>query len=262
MLAHFEGAGASVTGRDHVLLGRNNQDAVASWRDSIGIVAVVADGCGSGRSSEIGAGLGARLVMEALRSALPSFDRQPTEAVLADVRRFVLCHLRRLATGLGGAESGAVAESLLFTVLSVAVTAETSVIFGLGDGVFSVNGRTTVLTSDDNAPAYLSHSLRERAEGKELEGRFPFTIHAELPTREVETLVVATDGLSESIETEAIRTLLGDETLLSHPSGLARRLRVLARPTQRIDWAARRVEREPGLFRDDATLFVVRRTRS
>ena len=62
----FQVAGGSVTGRAHAVLGRGNQDAFA-WVDDDGVlVAVVCDGCSSGRHSEVGAHLGARLVATAV----------------------------------------------------------------------------------------------------------------------------------------------------------------------------------------------------
>jgi len=50
-------AAGTIIGREHVRLGKNNQDKViVSVRDD-SIVAVVTDGCGSGNSSEVGAAL-------------------------------------------------------------------------------------------------------------------------------------------------------------------------------------------------------------
>ena len=54
----------SVTGREHARLGRNNQDGVAlAARDGL-LVAVVTDGCSSGKWSEVGARLAARWLVE------------------------------------------------------------------------------------------------------------------------------------------------------------------------------------------------------
>lgn len=51
----FDVAAGSVTGRDHVLAGKNNQDAWAYRHCDESLVAVVCDGCGSGKYTEIGA---------------------------------------------------------------------------------------------------------------------------------------------------------------------------------------------------------------
>ena len=64
----FEIAGGSVAGRSHVLAGKGNQDAYHWSVEERSLVAVVCDGCGSGAESEVGAALGARLlVAEAAR---------------------------------------------------------------------------------------------------------------------------------------------------------------------------------------------------
>ena len=58
--------GATHVGRDHVRVGRNNQDGVFATRD----VVVVTDGCGSQPHSEVGAQLGARFLGEWLQKAV------------------------------------------------------------------------------------------------------------------------------------------------------------------------------------------------
>ena len=63
----FQFAAASVQGRDHVVLGKNNQDAHLLHTDPEGTLLLVSDGCGSGAYSEAGAQLGVRLFGAALR---------------------------------------------------------------------------------------------------------------------------------------------------------------------------------------------------
>jgi hypothetical protein len=68
----FEIARASVIWSDHVRTGRNNQDAVCVYEDDDALLVTVCDGCSSGAGgeshNEVGAQLGARLLMRALRS--------------------------------------------------------------------------------------------------------------------------------------------------------------------------------------------------
>ena len=70
MNGEFEIAAGTVSGRDHRQAGKNNHDAYVFSSDASGTVAVVCDGCGSGRHSEVGAKIGARLVAGALRRHL------------------------------------------------------------------------------------------------------------------------------------------------------------------------------------------------
>ena len=102
----FEVAGGSVTGTAHGRAGRNNQDAWAVRSGPEGGVAIVADGCGSGESSEVGARLGAALLAEGLLRrlrgtdpALP-FGEPEAAALLEGARQDLLAHLGRLALDL------------------------------------------------------------------------------------------------------------------------------------------------------------------
>lgn len=62
--------GAAVTGARHLRTARNGQDAVAVWIGEAQGAVVVCDGCGSGGSSEVGARLGAQLVVAVLAREL------------------------------------------------------------------------------------------------------------------------------------------------------------------------------------------------
>jgi serine/threonine protein phosphatase PrpC len=66
----FEYASGSIIGRNHVFAGKNNQDAYRIVANEKFIIAVVCDGCGSGKHSEVGAKLGARLVINAIADLL------------------------------------------------------------------------------------------------------------------------------------------------------------------------------------------------
>jgi hypothetical protein len=55
---------ATIQGRDHLLKRTNAQDAYALHVTPVGVVAIVCDGCGSGRHSEVGAALVAHFAAE------------------------------------------------------------------------------------------------------------------------------------------------------------------------------------------------------
>src|SRR5687767_12676541 len=80
---------ASVLGREHARLFRNNQDGVAARVEDGIAVAVVTDGCGSGTSSEVGARLGARFLAQTLPGLVrevgvgPQLAERATDALLA-----------------------------------------------------------------------------------------------------------------------------------------------------------------------------------
>ncbi len=64
---NFEHASASIIGETHQKLFYNNQDAYAFYEDEKIIIGVVADGCGSSHSSEVGARLGVNFTMNYLK---------------------------------------------------------------------------------------------------------------------------------------------------------------------------------------------------
>src|SRR5215468_1818686 len=86
-------ASASVTGARHRRIGRNGQDAVASWVGDGMAAVVVCDGCSAGAHSEVGARIGASLWIAALArrmragewSAMWSSVRGEVVATLASI---------------------------------------------------------------------------------------------------------------------------------------------------------------------------------
>src|SRR6185369_15451235 len=125
---NFEFAAGSVTGRDHAAAGKNNQDAACRLQTEFATVLLVCDGCSSGERSEIGAFSGARIVTHAVAACA---ERHATaEALLEDARKESLAGLRELKNLL---RLNSIQE-LLFTVVGALITAETTVLFSIGDG--------------------------------------------------------------------------------------------------------------------------------
>ena len=212
----FELASASVCGRDHQRVGRNNQDALAVERGARHLVLVVADGCGSSPGSEVGARLGARLVAAALlrrleprvedMAAAGSLPSKPAgdaavrglDAALALARADVLSQLGALARGLCALPvpdhrclAAAVREQLLFTLVGAVVGPEETVLFALGDGLLALNDRSFPLGPfPGNQPPYLGYALLPQA----LHGFSPeelqLQIHARSPTHELRSLAL------------------------------------------------------------------------
>jgi hypothetical protein len=245
--APFEIAGGTVVGRDHVLSGRNNQDAFCWSSDGGTAVAVVADGCGSGRYSEVGAQVGARLLAEALRARAACFDDEPAAVVLARVRLDVLARLRTLAAAMGGRLSAVVSDYFLFTTLGFVATPAATVVFGIGDGVVAVNGAVRRLTAPDNTPAYLGYALTASDFDEDALG---FVVYERRPADETETLLAGTDGAGDLPD---LADFWAQDRYFANPFVVGRRLRQLGTP--------RGVPKMAGLP-DDTTLIVARRARA
>ncbi len=144
-------------------------------------------------------------------------------------------------------------DYFLFTFRVAVVTPDETLVFGIGDGVFSVNGRITIVDpGPDNAPPYVAYNLTALP-------TFPRVapiVHCRLPTTALRSLIIATDGASELI-TRRSRPLADGTTVgglepfetepryVRNPSLLHKRLVVIG-------------DRHRSLF-DDTTLVLIRR---
>lgn len=261
----FDIAAASVAGREHVRTGRNNQDALYVRASEHGVVAVVTDGCGSSGHSEVGSWLGARRVVEVALEALARGARPEEPSFLERVRSEVLRYVEEVSGRLG---PEALAEAMLFTVVGALITPEHTLIFSAGDGLWALNGKVHTLGPfPGNAPPYLTYGLLRP-------GMAPLERQALVPTPEVESLVLGTDGAQELLELEdtpmpesgepvgPFSQLWEEDRFFRQADALRRWLTLLTREHVRADFEARRLVRTPGLLGDDTTLLVLRRTRA
>ncbi|HEY0190787.1 MAG TPA: protein phosphatase 2C domain-containing protein [Kofleriaceae bacterium] len=237
---------AAVTGARHLRMVRNGQDAAAGWTgDGVGAV-VVCDGCGAGASSEVGARLGARLVIAALRRQLGAPNGSPDwPRVWGEVRAQVTAALGALLAAMAPDDrEAAVHDHLLFTVVAAAVARGSASVWAIGDGGYAFGDQHRVLGPfADNQPPYLGYDLLGAPAEPHLE---VFDVSG------AGRLVVASDGAAElelaALELDRVR----------NPDALRRRLAVLARAGERIDWDARRVVRTPAALQDDGAIAVLR----
>ena len=230
-----------VIGARHARMGRNGQDACAtSVADGIGIV-VVADGCGSGESSEVGARLGAALFARALRRELERGKSVLERATWEGARSSTAAAIGEALERLGGER--ALSDHFLFTIVAAAATSEGAAVWALGDGAYAVDGLTVELGPfADNQPPYLAYDLVGNPHGAHFGvvcGR---------------SIVIATDG---AVEAGLVLGDLADPKVLANPDGLRRKLALLARGHERIDWDARCVQRVPAVLQDDCAVAVL-----
>jgi hypothetical protein len=263
----FQVAGASVPGTDHIMPGepgwKNNQDAFSSHNSENALVAVVCDGCGSGSQSEVGAQLGAAFTARRLAQFIEA--GLTIESALEGTAN----HLSDLIVSIASAVDGDVRENVgtyfLFTVVGVLVTPERTVVFSLGDGVYAVNGDTSVIAEyAGNAPPYIGYRVTGWS-GKEL---LTFAIRSDLPTSAVSAVLIGTDGAADLIKSQernipGTNELVGplsqfweNDVFFRNSDALRRRLARANRETVSED--GKRIRR--GLLPDDTTLMVVRRS--
>jgi|GEM_PF-3773072 len=140
-LAEFELAAGTIPGREHIRLKRGSQDALAWHHQDDCLIAVVCDGCGSGAHTEVGAKLGARLLVNGLRARLADGAVADRELLLTALRCDVLAHLEFLLPAMGGDHRDVVADYFLFTIVGAVITPRRALVFSIGDGVVAINGR-------------------------------------------------------------------------------------------------------------------------
>jgi hypothetical protein len=250
-ISEVRAAAAAVTGAHHRRLGRNGQDAAAAWT---GVVAgqgagavVVCDGCSAGASSEVGARLGAELVIAAAARELAAGGR--ASAIWASVHDHVLDALDRMAASMRGDRTRIVHDHFLFTIVAAAYRGDEVAVWAFGDGAYAIGDRVRVLGSfPDNQPPYPAYALLGAAAPS-----LPQP-HVELADARVGSVLVATDGPAEV----GLDAFDDSERYLRNPDALRRHLVVLARGDERIDWDGRRVERRAAALQDDGAVALLR----
>lgn len=274
--SEFQIAGGSVIGTDHVLEGKPNQDAFVWSAHNDCIIAVVCDGCGGAKHSEVGSKVGARIIVklieEQLRYNLATLD-SPHTSFLEKVRQDVLAQLRILTNAMGNSFSQTVADYFLFTIIGFLITPFRALIFSIGDGVFIVNGEiTTIGPFPDNEPPYISYGLT----GSKVTDKNPeflkFWFYKFLQTEDLNSVLIGCDGVKDLIEAEEamipgrnevvgpISQFWKDDGYFKNPFKISRKLNILNKPSQEILWDQRKIRREKGLLHDDTTFVVARRT--
>jgi len=268
----FEIAGGSVTGRDHIRTGKNCQDAYAFFNKDIA-AAVVCDGCGSSDHSEVGAKIGAKIVLASLlmhfRAAPELFQlaNTPKNPGLQLVQRSVLTKLQGLAEVMSGSFSENVSNYFLFTIMAALIDRKTgkAYVFGCGDGLFYVNGVPTHIPSPNNAPAYLSYNLVDTDRAAPDLGVLWMG-----DATSVKSILIGTDGVAD-LASGHDRAIPGKEEKIGpisqfwekdgffrNPFAIGHRLSLINRSLHKIDWEKKALNETNGPLRDDATFVVIR----
>lgn len=256
----FQLAGGSMIGRDHRIVPKNNQDSWAIWQSKALTIAIIADGCGSGRYSEIGSKLGVQILGSYLDKEYTSIDsfswRQAQQALLSNIDT--------LARAIGGDYKQVIEDYFLFTLLGVVIDREFAVFFAVGDGTIFVNGLHIQLGPfPDNTPPYISYNLISEKVVVDSESIQLGPI-LQVPVGELETFLIATDGIDDYMNREGDqlpglektleplqRFWEDDKYFRGNPQLLSRQLKLAAR-----DWPQNNPE--PGILSDDTTLVVGR----
>ncbi|MBU2036715.1 protein phosphatase 2C domain-containing protein [Patescibacteria group bacterium] len=269
----FEIAGGTVMGKDHRVISLGNQDAYWWFVSDKMIVAVVCDGCGSAPHSEVGAKIGARLVVESVRKILDLYDLLDPDAMMERVRRDALAQLRTLALNMGQSLTQTVSDLFLFTVMGFALTNRGVITFSVGDGFHAFNGKVfREGPFPGNAPPYLAYGgLIDSSLDVSESAMFRFKTDFMFPLEMVESVLIASDGLEDLIaaadnnlpgkkeKVGSLKQFWETGLFFENPDSIRRRLFQINREVIRPDWENQCLEKETGWLADDTTLVVARR---
>ena len=252
----FEYAIGSIIGRNHVLAGKNNQDAYRVVANEKFIIAVVCDGCGSGKHSEVGAKLGAQMVITAIADLLNQ-GLAISEAEFWHVLKINLLKKMTDFIAIANEDPESVMEFvnnyLLFTIVGFVITPTETVTFSMGDGAIAINGKLTQIPAyTDNAPPYLAYGLY-RPDAVE------FEIRDRIPTSELKSILIATDGIDDLVKVEEVNQFWQEDRYFKNPDAIRRKLAMLNREEVKPDWQKRELIKRSGVLSDDTTLIVIRR---
>ncbi len=215
---------ATHIGREHLRIGKNNQDGVFTSSR----VGVVTDGCSSQPHSEVGAQLGARFLGQWLTSQAELTADLPHRATDA-----LTGYLSQSVLALGPDVELILERYFLFTFLAALRIGDRGMIFGLGDGAFLVDDELVKIDSGpENAPPYCAYRLTNSGSRPEAQSHFLG------PARR---LAVMTDGF-DRLTSPRLLELTHEEALHRNPITFQRRLNVLA---------------ETERFTDDATIALL-----
>jgi len=269
----FEIAGGSIRGQRHENKGVNNQDAFAWHRSDNTIIAVVCDGCGSSKNSEVGAKLGARLAVQALRIWLPVLDEAPATTALEQVRLQLLEQFGKLVHEMGNDPLKTILNYFLFTIVGVVITPEKVVTFTHGDGVLAINDDYAHLVYPNNAPPYLTYDLVRDHLDPSIHDHLMFNVHWEGRPEEVQDLLIGTDGVNDfhqaadrcipgtSRQVGPLSQFWQSDRYFTNPPSIRRYLKQVNRTVLRIEQDQQGARKEIGLLPDDTTVVVIRRKR-
>ncbi|MDR2191228.1 MAG: protein phosphatase 2C domain-containing protein [Candidatus Peribacteria bacterium] len=273
----FEIAGASVAGTTHVKRGINNQDFFHWLFTEEFVVAIVSDGCGSTKHSEVGSRILSTIFAHCVAEYLKRGKKIESEKLFhcaqwwEEIRHDVLARIRLIAQTMGEDWWSVLRDYFLATLVGVVVREDTTCIFSCGDGFFAINGGLQEIGPfEDNKPPYLVYGLT----GSEITDSDATLLQIQrnliIPTSEVHSLMIGTDGVGDLVNL-AERPLPAQETLIgsidqfwsediyfTNPIWMRNKLTVINTEKRRIDWEGRNIQRFPGLLPDDTTLITLK----
>jgi hypothetical protein len=277
-LHNFEIVGASVAGTLHLKRGINNQDHYLWLRTDDYIIALVSDGCGSTKYSEVGSRLLSSIFANYLAKYLEKSRRVSGEKIFQSERFWeficqdVLARIRIIAQEMGNTWLQSIKDYFLATLVGVVIREDTTCVFSCGDGIFAVNEEIQEIGPfESNKPPYLAYTLLGNDIIDMDSSLLGIKRYGYWPTEEIHSLLIGTDGVVNLLHLAqtpfpAQTELIGDisqfwleDKYFANPHWMQNVLTTITTEKKRVIWEERNVIKYPGLLKDDTTLITLRK---
>jgi hypothetical protein len=238
-----------ITGRQHIVYGVNCQDSlkVKTFHHNADTyyIGVVADGCGEGTRSEVGAHLATSFLINRTEDLVKR--EVATEEIPQRLFNDLVGFLKTIVAGFSTQDTPPtsivqfIKNHLLFTVLGFVISPETTVTFAMGDGVILLNDVIDI-RDENNHPMYIAYHLVDDDFLEETRSPLPKKFDLQIiPTKLLEKLAVGTDAWESEL---GVLFSIWDEKVCK---SVQRTMNVLSKKEKR--------------FKDDAAIVTVMRQR-
>jgi hypothetical protein len=206
----------------------------------------------------VGAKIGAKLVVKTIEQLLEE-NSHFSSYFWSNFRELLIHQITTIAKTMVFQDNfqEIIHDYFLFTIIGTIITPKETAIFSIGDGVIIVNGEIQdIETFPNNAPPYLAYGCLNLSQLSQIK------INCILPTQEVKSILIGTDGVSDLIQKSNYlipgkSEQVGDisqfwqaEKYFKNPDMIRRKLALINRDITKT--------KQVGLLPDDTTLVVIK----
>jgi hypothetical protein len=233
---------------------------------------------GSGARTEFGAEFGARVLPRIILNELSNPDTESLEARINEAFEIEFKQIVRIMSSVPihtGVKSGQNSltyqfpDYFFFTILAFVMNKDRLMVMAAGDGIYYINGqRYEIGPFPGNCPPYFAYRLLEDFDKHD----HRIKIVEDMPSSQVDSLLVASDGLSyyEQVATgdylmacgkpvAPVEALYSDKSILGNTDGIQRILRLTQRLAERKDPETGLAKRFGRYLEDDTTIIAMKR---
>jgi hypothetical protein len=125
-------------------------------------------------------------------------DEPLPEAFWERLRLHIMTEIVTMADMMGPSLTMIVKDYFMFTVLGALVTPAWTYVFGIGDGVYALNGEVHVLGPFlENSPPYLSYAVTGSTLVQHTPELLRFQVHETIATDTLRSCLIGTDGVKD-----------------------------------------------------------------